>query len=226
MDTDEESLPKPEHILARMICDSLADRIGASSNDHHLIVHADQARGQELVDILVELLRTDEKLRTRIDIATVKATDPGQASLAELWGRILEDVLRNGPEDTAAAKGRSALDSWNAAGRSTRPVPEAAELEARVLSTAQERKRQLIVVIDDLEAWTVGLARRDEEWGFRKTLQTEPSIVVIGHASAWSADTDPGRALYHGLSVHRIHEDLDPRHHPAHVGTAATKSQA
>ena len=206
MDANHENRPEPEFILARIICDSLANQIGASSNDHHVIVHADRARRQDLVEHVVTILRTDNKLRTQVDIATLGPPEPNRASLAEIWGRMLENVLRTGADDAAAANGRAVLDDWNANQRRARPFPEAAELEARVLTSAQSRGRQLVVTVDDLEAWAVGLARRDEEWAFRKTLQTEPSIVIVGHAAVWSADTDPGRALYHGLSVHRIHE--------------------
>lgn len=81
------------------------------------------------------------------------------------------------------------------------PVEREAPARSRTAQHGSAEQRRIVLIVDDLERWTTELANVDDEWAFRKVLQTEPMIVLVGLTDHWSADRDPGRALYHGLEI-------------------------
>ena len=64
-------------------------------------------------------------------------------------------------------------------------------MSTELLGLAEASRRRIVLIVDDLERWTVEVAKVDEEYALRQVLQTEPGIVLVGVSPRWSADRDP-----------------------------------
>ena len=151
------------------------------------------ARGVE------ERIDDDTRLHKRFMAIRIGEPRPREpARLATLWARAIDGAARKMYDTQRASRAFAKLNEWTAGGR--RPE-DALMLSAELLGLSDASRRRIVLIVDDLERWTVELAKVDEEYALRKVLQTEPDIVLVGVSPRWSADRDPERALYCGLAV-------------------------
>ena len=184
-------------VAMKFACERLESSVHQEANDHQVIVGGDDAARAAFRTELLERLRTSPELADSYEAVVVGRPRDGADSLADLWAATLAALPELGNDE------RDELASWTNAG-GPRHRDATVKLETAVLGIIARRLRKTVVIIDDLETWNRSWSEHDEDWFLRKILQTEPKLALVGISAAWTADTNPGCALYCGLAQSRL----------------------
>ena len=184
-------------VAMKFACERLESSVHREANDHQVIVGGDDAARAAFRTELLERLRTSPGLGDSYEAVVVDRPRDGADSLADLWAATLAALPELGKDE------HDALTAWTNAGR-PRYRDATEKLENTALGIIARRLRKTVVIVDDLETWNRSWSEHDEDWFLRKILQTEPKLALVGISAAWTADTDPGCALYCGLAQSRL----------------------
>jgi DNA-binding MarR family transcriptional regulator len=120
-------------------------------------------------------------------------------SIGDLWLAVLEAMATQLGEDDL----RRAVDAIRA---ESDPVRVATLALGRVVGTAEQRGVRLLLLVENLDMLFNEQLTEDDGWALRKTLQNEPSILLIGSAIAPFAQIEShGSALFEFFRI--IHLD-------------------
>ena len=196
-DKDNVKAERRNALALEFACERLINCINTPSNDHQVIIGGNETTRTTFREGLVDRVRNSPRLAEHFETIVVTGPGAGDGTLAELWAGALEALTRD------QSSTHPEISSWMSSNSPT--DHEATErLQNEVLGIAVRRERKTVVVVDDLEAWNRNWSKRREDWSLRQVLQTEPKIVLVGISADWTADGDPGCALYQGLSQSRL----------------------
>ena len=195
--TNDITAARRTAVALQLACERLKDSVDLRANEHQVIVSGDDTARAAFRTELLERLRTSPGLADSYEAVVIGRPRDGADSLADLWAATLAALPELGNDE------RDELASWMNAGR-PRHRDATVKLETAVLGIIARRRRKTVVIVDDLETWNRSWSEHDEDWFLRKILQTEPKLALVGISAAWTADTDPGCALYCGLAQSRL----------------------
>ena len=196
-DKDNVKAERRNALALEFACERLINCINTPSNDHQVIIGGNETTRTTFREGLVDRVRNSPRLAEHFETIVVTGPGAGDGTLAELWAGALEALTRD------QSSTHPEISSWMSSNSPT--DHEATErLQNEVLGITVRRERKTVVVVDDLEAWNRNWSKRREDWSLRQVLQTEPKIVLVGISADWTADGDPGCALYQGLSQSRL----------------------
>lgn len=174
-----------------------------SASNQHLLVIGPRGSGKTtlLLRVAAELQR-DSELASRL-LPVLYAEESYQVSTCgEFWLECLARLADQVPphvHDIDLARSYEDL----------RRVTDDETLELRclggILDFAELVDRRLVLVVENLNTMFADMMDPDAGWRLRKTLQTEPRIVLLGSATSRFDEIDhPDRALYDLFHVHSL----------------------
>ncbi len=175
------------------IVETLGENTGNSNQ--HLMVIGPRGSGKTnlMLRVAIESRRNPE-LSSRIFPITFAEESYGVSTCGEFWLECVSRLADQAPQpDWATDLGRSCRD--------LRTVQDDRMLAERCLGAlldfADRAGKRLLLVVESLDAMFAGMLDRDAGWRLRKTLQTEPRIMLLGTATSRFPEIDrPDRALY------------------------------
>ena len=175
------------------IVETLGENTGNSNQ--HLMVIGPRGSGKTnlMLRVAIESRRNPE-LSSRIFPITFAEESYGVSTCGEFWLECLSRLADQAPQpDRAADLGRSCED--------LRGVQDDRLLAVRCLGAlldfADGAGKRLLLVVESLDAMFAGMLDPEAGWRLRKTLQTEPRIMLLGTATSRFPEIDrPDRALY------------------------------
>ena len=175
------------------IVETLGENTGNSNQ--HLMVIGPRGSGKTnlMLRVAIESRRNPE-LSSRIFPITFAEESYGVSTCGEFWLECLSRVADQAPQpDWAADLGRSSEDLSSV--QDDRLLAE--RCLGALLDFADRAGKRLLLVVENLDTMFAGMLDPDAGWRLRKTLQTEPRIMLLGTATSRFAEiVRPDRALY------------------------------
>jgi tetratricopeptide (TPR) repeat protein/predicted transcriptional regulator len=165
------------------------------NSNQHLIVIGPRGSGKTslLLRVAVEV-RRDIDLSSRMFPITFAEESYEVGTCGEFWLECLDRLARQAPQaDSAAALRRTWED--------LRLVQDDQSLAERCLGAlldfADHNGKRLVLLVENLNMMLGDMMDPDSGWRLRKTLQTEPRIILVGSATSRFDEIDrPDKALY------------------------------
>lgn len=175
------------------IVETLGENTGNSNQ--HLVVIGPHGSGKTILMLRVAIeSRRNPELSSRIFPITFAEESYGVSTCGEFWLECLSRLADQAPQpDWAADLGRSCEDLGSV--QDDRLLAE--RCLGAVLDFADRAGKRLLLAVENLDAMFAGMLDPHAGWRLRKTLQTEPRIMLAGTATSRFAEIDrPDRALY------------------------------
>ena len=164
------------------------------NSNHHLIVIGPRGSGKTslLLRVAVEVRRNRE-LSSRLFPITFAEESYEVGTCGEFWLECLDRLARQAPQAESTADLRR---TWE----DLRMVQDDWSLSERCLGALLDLSdhigKRLVLLVENLNMM-LGDMDRDSGWRLRKTLQTEPRIILLGSATSRFAEIDhPDQPLY------------------------------
>ena len=176
------------------IVETLQENTGNSNQ--HLIVIGPRGSGKTILLLRVALeVRRHAELADRLLPVVFSEESYSVSTCGEFW---LECLARLAAQESRAEDGRDLHATY----QDLRGIQDEQTLAQRclgaVLDVADRACRRLVLVVENLNMLLGEMADPDAGWQLRKTLQTEPRIMLLGSATSRFAQIDdPDHALYH-----------------------------
>ncbi len=175
------------------IVETLRENTGNSNQ--HLIVIGPRGSGKTslLLRVAIETRRNPD-LSSRIFPITFAEESYEVSTCGEFWLECLSRLVDQAPQpDWASDLGRSYQD--------LRATPDDRMLADRCLAAlldfSDRAGKRLLLTVENLNMMFADMLDPDAGWRLRKTLQTEPRIMLLGSATSRFAEIDrPDGALY------------------------------
>ena len=174
------------------IAETLRENVGSSNQ--HLIVIGPRGSGKTslLLRVAVEV-RHNRELSSRLFPITFAEESYEVGTCGEFWLECLDRLARQAPQKESAVTLRR---TWE----DLRIVQDDQSLAERclgaLLDCSDHIGKRLVLLVENLNMM-LGDMDRDAGWRLRKTLQTEPRIILLGSATSRFAEIDhPDQALY------------------------------
>ena len=175
------------------IAETLRENIGSSNQ--HLLVIGPRGSGKTslLLRVAVEV-RRNRALSSRLFPITFAEESYEVGTCGEFWLESLYRLARQAPQTESAA---NLFRTW----KDLRAVQDDQSLAARCLGAlldfSDHISKRLVILVENLNMMLGDMMDRDAGWRLRKTLQTEPRIILLGSATSRFAEIDrPDQALY------------------------------
>ena len=175
------------------IVETLQENTGNSNQ--HLIVIGPRGSGKTNLLLRVALeVRRQAEVADRLLPVVFSEESYSVSTCGELW---LECLARLAAQESGADDGRDLHATY----QDLRGIQDEPTLAQRclgaVLDVADRAGRRLVLVVENLNMLLGEMADPDAGWQLRKTLQTEPRIMLLGSATSRFAEIDdPDHALY------------------------------
>ena len=175
------------------IAETLRENVG-SSNQHLLLIGP---RGSGKTSLLLRValeVRRNSELSSRLFPITFAEESYEVGTCGEFWLQCLDRLARQAPQKESAETLRR---TWE----DLRVVQDDQSLAERCLGTlldfADHIGKRLVLLVENLNMMLADMMDSDVGWRLRKTLQTEPRIMMLGSATTRFAEIDrPDQALY------------------------------
>ncbi len=200
---DDETLIRTfvvRHREFASVMESVRENIG-DANQHVLVIGPRGSGKSTLVLRVAAEVRRDEALRDQWYPVVYGEESYLVTSAGEFWLEALLQVA----EQTGEPRWRQAHDDLLSEPASDRLARRAL---AQLMDFADERGVRLLFIVENLHQ-IIGsqIADDDEMWALRRTLQTEPRVMLLGTATRrFDQIDDRGQALYEFFRI----LDLDP----------------
>ena len=175
------------------IIETLRENTGNSN--HHVIVIGPRGSGKTslLLRVAIEV-RRDPGMSSRIFPITFAEESYEVSTCGEFWLECLSRLADQAPQpDEASDLGRTCRD--------LRTIQDDRMLADRCLGAlldfSDRASKRLLLAVENLNMMFADMLDPDAGWRLRKTLQTEPRIMLLGSATSRFEEIDcPDRALY------------------------------
>ena len=165
-----------------------------TSNPHQLVIGP---RGSGKTTLLLRIateVRRDAALASRCFPVVFAEESYGVATAGEFWLECLTNVAAQAPRRDDMPDLHRAVDEFRAI-RDDRTLAD--RCLGALLDFADREDKRLLLLVENLNMLFRDMADPDEGWRLRKTLQTEPRIIVFASATSRFEEIDhPERALY------------------------------
>lgn len=180
-----------------LLMKALRGNVGADSCQHALVVGRRGMGKTMLLARVAAEVRGDDELSRRLLILRFTEESHEIQDLADFWCETLFHLAREcAPVDSnIAAELRRVHADLTKRWRGSELEYRA---QATVLEAADRLGRQLVVMVENLQALTAS-AGDDFGWGLRKVLQTEPAVTMIATATSRFRGLDDASAPFFEL---------------------------
>lgn len=176
-----------------LLVDVLRDCTGAS-NPHQLVIGP---RGSGKTTVLLRIaaeLHRDAALASRFFPIVFAEESYDVATAGEFWLECLTNLAAQAPRRDDAPDLHRTIEELRAV-RDDRALAD--RCLGALLDFADQENKRLLLLAENLNMLFRDMAHPDEGWRLRKTLQTEPRIIVFASATSRFDEIDhPDRALY------------------------------
>ena len=177
----------------KLLVEILRDCTGAS-NPHQLVIGP---RGSGKTTLLLRVaaeVRRDAALASRCFPVVFAEESYDVATAGEFWLECLTNLAAQAPPRDDAPDFHRTIDEFRAI-RDDRTLAD--RCLGALLDFADREDKRLLLLVENLNMLFRDMADPDEGWRLRKTLQTEPRIIVFASATSRFDEIDhPDRALY------------------------------
>ena len=176
------------------IVETLRDNTGASSQ--HVIVIGPRGSGKTTLLLRVASeIRSDPELSSRLYPIMFAEESYGVGTCGEFWLECSVPPRRPGTRQHRW--GRPLPHRGGGARRAGRPEAARTVPGYALLDFADREGKRLVLGVENLNMMFSEMTDSDAGWCLRKTLQTEPQIMLVGSATSRFGEIDrPDRALY------------------------------
>ncbi len=174
----------------------------ANSNPHLIVIGP---RGSGKTSLLLRVaaeVRRDAQLSSRL-FPIVFAEESYQVSTCgEFWLECLSRSAEQAPRNHDAP---DLMRTWNDLGAIRDDETLALRCLGSLLDFADREGKRLVLIVENLNMMFADMRDRHAGWRLRKTLQTEPRIMLLASATSRFDDMDnPEEALYDLFRVHSL----------------------
>ena len=171
----------------------------ASANSHQLVIGPHGSGKTTLLLRVAAEVPRDTDLSARFFPIVFAEESYHVSTVGEFWHECLSRLADQAP------RGHEHVDLHRTV-QEFRAIHDDRDLEDRCLGVLQDfadrAGKRLVLVVENLNALFRDMADRDAGWRLRKTLQTEPRIVLLASAPGrFNQMTDPREALYQFFRV-------------------------
>ena len=175
------------------LLETLRDNIGESNQ--HAIVVGQRGSGKTTLLLRVALeVRSDPELSSRLYPIVFAEESYSVSTCGEFWLECLSRLAQQEPSRAGAPDLRRTVEDVRRE-RNDRVLRE--RCLGALLDFAEWKGKRLVLQVENLNMMFSDMMDPDAGWCLRKTLQTEPQIMMIGSATSRFGEIDrPDRALY------------------------------
>ena len=175
------------------LLETLHENTGESNQ--HVIVVGPRGSGKTTLLLRVALeVRSDPELSSRLYPIVFAEESYSVSTCGEFWLECLSRLAQQEPSRTGEPDLRRTVEDVRRE-RDDRALRERC-LDA-LLDFAERKEKRLVLQVENLSMLFSDMMDPDAGWCLRKTLQTEPRIMMIGSATSRFGEIDrPDRALY------------------------------
>ena len=175
------------------LMETLRENTG-SSNQHVMVIGT---RGSGKTTLLLRVaseIRSDSELSSRLYPITFAEESYGVGTCGEFWLECLSRLVQQVPHRDGEPDLRRTLEDIRQE-RDDRSLGE--RCLGALLDFADREDKRLVLGVENLNMLFSDMMDPDAGWCLRKTLQTEPRIMLIGSATSRFGEIDrPDQALY------------------------------
>ncbi len=185
------------------LLETLRENTGESNQ--HAIVVGPRGSGKTTLLLRVALeVRSDPDLSSRLYPIVFAEESYPVGTCGEFWLECLSRLARQEPHRPGEPDLRRAVEDVR--GERDDRVLRERSLGA-LIHFAERKGKRLVLHVENLNMLFSDMMNPDAGWCLRKTLQTEPRIMMIGSATSRFGEIDrPDRALYDFFRVLALHE--------------------
>ena len=175
------------------LIDTVRENTGGSNQ--HVVVVGPRGSGKTTLLLRVSLeIRSDPGLSSRLHPIVFGEESPSVASCGEFWLECLSRLAGQAPSRRRDPDLRRSFEELRRE-RDERALRE--RCLGVLLDFAEREAKRLVLFVEDLDVLIPAMMDPDAGWCLRKTLQTEPQIMLIGSATSRFGEIDrPDQALY------------------------------
>ena len=175
------------------LLETLRENTGESNQ--HAIVVGQRGSGKTTLLLRVALeVRSDPELSSRLYPIVFAEESYSVSTCGEFWLECLSRLAQQEPSRAAAPDLRRTVEDVRRE-RDDRALRE--RCLGALLDFAEREGKRLVLHVENLNMLFSDMMDPDAGWCLRKTLQTEPQIMMIGSATSRFGEIDrPDRALY------------------------------
>ena len=175
------------------LLETLRENTGESNQ--HTIVVGPRGSGKTTLLLRIALeVRSDPEISSRLHPIVFAEESYSVTTCGEFWLECLSRLAQQEPSRHGAPDLRRTVEDVRRE-RDDRVLRE--RCLSVILDVAEREGKRLVIQVENLNMLFSDMMDRDAGWCLRKTLQTEPRIMMIGSATSRFGEIDrPDRALY------------------------------